>query len=286
MKNPKTTNVQALLFDREHWTPRTAREWLSSHGFKAPASAFQKNFLRYRQTAPGAYQKGSFRTIDLDKAHHVKAIVGRPKQNPCDKVNPKKKLKGADTRTRPDRRSGKSGHPEKPKAKKKIKAKPKAKAQRKTNPDLTLPEAIVFLGEARELSIRSGDEIARHDWPRKKMFLASNIAGTRLFIFRKVNGRAIDYTHIKETKTLEQGKKLFKRFADFDSASARIVRVNTAKLSPIGEAVSLAYWSDKWRDDAEYLHTFDKPPRVFATAKVDLFVLIGAIAVKKEGIAG
>ena len=35
------------------------------------------NYVRVRQIDPSLFQKGSFRTIDIDKAHGIKAVIGR-----------------------------------------------------------------------------------------------------------------------------------------------------------------------------------------------------------------
>lgn len=61
-----------------------------------------KNSIRARQADPGAFQKGSFRTITLDKSKGIKAVIGKPKGKNTTKIQtvifPKKSFTVAQAR--------------------------------------------------------------------------------------------------------------------------------------------------------------------------------------------
>jgi len=65
--------VQALLFDRDMWSASQARSWIGKNGFIAPKLHKTENYLRFRQSDPAEFKKGSFRTIDFGEG--IKAIV-------------------------------------------------------------------------------------------------------------------------------------------------------------------------------------------------------------------
>lgn len=71
------SEIQALLFDREHFNGHDARRWIKEHEFIAPKCHPTKNYLRYRQADPGDFKKDSFRTVALVEG--IKAIVAIPK---------------------------------------------------------------------------------------------------------------------------------------------------------------------------------------------------------------
>lgn len=83
----RSTDVQTLLFPKDRFTAATARAWAERHDFRAAkvdAGSATATRLRVRQRDPGAFQKGSFRTITLDRAHGVEAVIGKPatRKNP------------------------------------------------------------------------------------------------------------------------------------------------------------------------------------------------------------
>jgi hypothetical protein len=77
----RSTDVQTLLFPKDRFTAATARAWAERHDFRAAkvdAGSATATRLRVRQRDPGAFQKGSFRTITLDRTHGVEAVIGKP----------------------------------------------------------------------------------------------------------------------------------------------------------------------------------------------------------------
>ena len=80
---PEGMEVQSITFDRDMWTPKQARSWLSGHGYKTPKTDYTKNELRYRQGHPKHYRKDLFKTIPFgDKENTgIQAIVGCPKKS-------------------------------------------------------------------------------------------------------------------------------------------------------------------------------------------------------------
>jgi hypothetical protein len=73
------TEIQSVRFDSAVWTAGEARRWLLDHGFQSPRVDRTNTQLRYRQLPPSRFEKGSFRTIDLDKSQHISAVIGCPK---------------------------------------------------------------------------------------------------------------------------------------------------------------------------------------------------------------
>jgi hypothetical protein len=87
--NPR--NVQALLFDRKKWTVPRAKKWINKNGYKHPKLHTTKNYLRFRQTDPGEFAKGSFRTIDFGDG--IKAVVATRRNGSRKNPNPVAGLK-------------------------------------------------------------------------------------------------------------------------------------------------------------------------------------------------
>lgn len=78
-KNPrrrKGTVIQALIFDKDRFTVRTAHKWALSHGFEATAADVQANTIRVRQRDPQTVKIVG--TITLRPG--VQATVGLPKR--------------------------------------------------------------------------------------------------------------------------------------------------------------------------------------------------------------
>jgi hypothetical protein len=97
--NRKGSKVQSILFSKEYYTGRMARQWLLDHNFLAPKMDSTQNYMRYRQEDPKLFQKDSFRTLEFKRG--ILAVVGIPKRiqtkkNPQSKLVPKEnvKLKG------------------------------------------------------------------------------------------------------------------------------------------------------------------------------------------------
>jgi len=55
------SDVQSVLFDKDHWDENKARAWLKDHDFKAGSPDSTTNTLRFRQKDPGSYSR--FRVI-------------------------------------------------------------------------------------------------------------------------------------------------------------------------------------------------------------------------------
>lgn len=71
----KPTTIQTYLFDRTSWRVATAKEWLRKHR-KVPLVIVEGHYLHARQIEPNLFDRRSFRTIVLDQALGIKAVVG------------------------------------------------------------------------------------------------------------------------------------------------------------------------------------------------------------------
>lgn len=69
------TNIQSLLFPRDHFSTSKAERWARSHGYSVPKVHITDEYIRIRQQPPFRFKKGSFRTISLGDSG-VKAVVG------------------------------------------------------------------------------------------------------------------------------------------------------------------------------------------------------------------
>lgn len=72
---PRRSEVQALLFDRRAWTPRTAAHWARINGYTVSTPDETTRYLVLPQRDASAYAPGSFRTVPLLSSIH--AVVGR-----------------------------------------------------------------------------------------------------------------------------------------------------------------------------------------------------------------
>jgi hypothetical protein len=68
----RRSTIQSLVFDRNVFTPATARAWAKRHGFRAPKVDQTKNVLRIRQAEPSRFR--TFRTIKIRAG--VNAVLG------------------------------------------------------------------------------------------------------------------------------------------------------------------------------------------------------------------
>lgn len=71
--------VQSVMFSKSQWTPDTAKDWLLNHDHFGTSVDASGNYLRFRQITPGKCTRGSFRTVTLSIAKHIKAVVCCPK---------------------------------------------------------------------------------------------------------------------------------------------------------------------------------------------------------------
>lgn len=65
--------VQALIFDKELWSPKKAVSWAKKHGYRTTKLTQTEHSYRLRQVAPSQMQ--IMRTIEFGKG--IKAVVGR-----------------------------------------------------------------------------------------------------------------------------------------------------------------------------------------------------------------
>lgn len=82
-RNPgfkKATEIQSILFDKQKWGVKDAKDWLRKHGKKAPAVDTTADYHRFRQEPPGSFSKQTFRTIQLgNRSKGIKAVIAVPK---------------------------------------------------------------------------------------------------------------------------------------------------------------------------------------------------------------
>ncbi|MFA5053600.1 MAG: hypothetical protein WC565_06065 [Parcubacteria group bacterium] len=71
----KATTIQTYLFDKRHWNRTKAKAWLKRHR-KVAGFIDENGYLHARQIDPDLFDRRSFRTIDLDLARGIKAVVG------------------------------------------------------------------------------------------------------------------------------------------------------------------------------------------------------------------
>ena len=76
--NRPGSEVQTLLFDRERWKLKEARDWLKKHGFRGLAVDAKPNNLRFRQRQPSDFHSNTFRTIPFGTNSGIHAVVGIP----------------------------------------------------------------------------------------------------------------------------------------------------------------------------------------------------------------
>jgi hypothetical protein len=69
------SEIQSLLFDKQ-WTPAEARDWATSHGYKATKVHVTDNYIRLRQFPP--IEGTEKRTITLGQG--IKAILEQVKR--------------------------------------------------------------------------------------------------------------------------------------------------------------------------------------------------------------
>lgn len=73
---PVGTEVQSIIFSKENFTEREAKNWADRNDFKYGSVDEKENTFRLRQSNPMNFKEDSFRTIDLSKG--VKAVIGCP----------------------------------------------------------------------------------------------------------------------------------------------------------------------------------------------------------------
>jgi len=71
----KPATIQSYLFSKEHWNKTQAREWLKQHR-KVVGFIDEDGYLHARQIEPDLFNRRSLRTIDINLAKGIKAVVG------------------------------------------------------------------------------------------------------------------------------------------------------------------------------------------------------------------
>ena len=72
--------VQSLLFSRDEWDVRAAKEWAKEHGYRYGSVDEKTNTLRLRQHDPSDFKRGTMRTIEFGSGYGIKAVVAKPKR--------------------------------------------------------------------------------------------------------------------------------------------------------------------------------------------------------------
>ena len=76
---PVGTEIQTLIFDKDKFDKKSAKEWAKKHDFKYGFVDEKEETLRIRQQNPSSFRKDTFRTIDITKG--VQAVIACPKKN-------------------------------------------------------------------------------------------------------------------------------------------------------------------------------------------------------------
>lgn len=161
----RSTEVQALLFDKAKWTVTAAKKWLSSHGHKTPKAESSGEYHRFRQRPPFQFTKGTFRTITFGKASNgLKAVVAVPRAGQA-KPNPKKK------------------------------ANPKNRKSR-------IPALLVDIADARAIELEDGRELQFRI--AGKFAMCANKAGDELWILSRKGGKRVMTEDDKAEKLFEK----------------------------------------------------------------------------------
>jgi hypothetical protein len=67
-----TTHIQALLFDKNHFTEKSAEKWINDHDYRPIKPMHEtENYYRYRLHTPKGLR--NLRTIDF--GNYIKAII-------------------------------------------------------------------------------------------------------------------------------------------------------------------------------------------------------------------
>jgi hypothetical protein len=75
---PVGTEIQTLIFDKDKFDKKSAKEWAKKHDFKYGFVDEKEETLRIRQQNPSSFRKDTFRTIDITKG--VQAVIACPKK--------------------------------------------------------------------------------------------------------------------------------------------------------------------------------------------------------------
>jgi hypothetical protein len=79
-KQPKckvSTQVQSLIFSKDNFSEKSARNWAKEHGYKYDYIDEKENTYRIRQKNPNKFNKDIFRTISFGKG--IKSVIACPK---------------------------------------------------------------------------------------------------------------------------------------------------------------------------------------------------------------
>jgi hypothetical protein len=249
-KFKKATEIQTILFDKKKWSVSSAKRWLSDHNKEVSAVDTTKEYHRFRQRPAFAFEKGTFRTINIGAASKgIKAVIAVPKASKP-KSNPTKKSR----RKRPV-------------------AKP------------WLPSILVDLADVLSIDLDNGQRLK---FPRSGKFaLCANKAGTEIWIFTRLYSLRVEASDPKCDDLFEKftgfesdetGRQIHitepKKLMSIGKAINIVYRSD--KFSAPGK-------------NSDYVHTFKKMPKV-TVDNVDNPSIValrgGAIRIKPEGITG
>lgn len=237
------TRIHSLLFDRDRWTPATARTWAKIHGYITryfAAAAPAEEYFRFRQLATKHFQADSFRTIAFGRAG-IKAVIGRPKRVARRTPNPPPT----------GRKRGPGGcssiaieNPRPP-----VKHK---------NRFLNVPEVLTELGNALTVELTNGRTI---DFQKGWLFCATE-TGRAIWLIKPDKKRRTTLTN--RHLWVRKAESLYKRFTNFEPAGyakATIIRPTQNQFRNIGRVKTISYRSNKWSGKPKgYIHTFERAP--------------------------
>ena len=72
--------VQSIIFDKDMFTPRKAKKWLISSGYKAPKMDETEHYMRFRQVSPTEVKRqgyGNYRTKPIGNGD-IKLVIAYP----------------------------------------------------------------------------------------------------------------------------------------------------------------------------------------------------------------
>lgn len=150
-----------------------------------------------------------------------------------------------------------------------------------------IPSVIVQLGIPGYVEMENGD---RYTFSRKDKFvLCCNVNGDKLFIYPAQKKKS---AKIPETEQAKKARKLFEKWSRWSASKATKATVSNRKLTRIGRAKAITYYSDKFSRSgkkAGYIHHFTTAPTVSVDSRASpaVFRLSGGkIRVTKRGIEG
>ena len=232
------TSVQSVMFDKSIWTPTAARAWLKQYGFDTKTQREEKNYIRFRQAVPAAFQRHTFRTQTFGGDDQgIKAIIAVPKRearkNPTDRYTRKLKLVRHN-----------------------------------------VPDVLADLGRPLAIELTDGSQL---DFNQSWIFAATE-TGQTIWLIKRTRGRTVRNPNntkiVQKTKNLFERFTDFEP----RHARKMAVDDRQNEFRNIGRVRSFAYESDKWTGrPTGYIHEYKNAPSIWANGdgKVTLFRIRG-----------